>query len=245
MIIPLQPAQHNGVGQSQTFIFLDGDGNPVDLSPVGVVLTGSMADRANQLRPITGSLVVGPNPAIGEVVWTYGAEDVAAVGQFLCQFTAGGTLNVLSSPGNIVVGDLAFTYDIGTPRGQVRLHLGDAVLNAGPFPGNFNFVDSEIDYFLSATSSTITGAVVLGLITLANTWASYSVSEWVMLSQQKFDAKQVSKSFREAADFLQENPIEGLGQGRYGVIDLLRDDAYTDGVRVIPKVQTIDRIRVS
>lgn len=51
---------------------------------------------------------------------------------------------------------MAFTYDITTERGQVRLGLGDTTAAA------FIFEDDEIDYFLSK-GGTVTKATVEGL----------------------------------------------------------------------------------
>lgn len=51
---------------------------------------------------------------------------------------------------------MAFTYDISTSRGQVRLKLGDTSASG------YVFEDDEIDYFLSV-GGTVNAAVAEGL----------------------------------------------------------------------------------
>ena len=51
---------------------------------------------------------------------------------------------------------MAFTYDVTTNRGKVRLQLGDTTAAA------YVFEDAEIDYFLDA-GTTVNGATVEGL----------------------------------------------------------------------------------
>jgi len=51
---------------------------------------------------------------------------------------------------------VAFSYDISTNRGKVRLQLGDTTSTA------YVFEDDEIDYFLTK-GSTVDGATVEGL----------------------------------------------------------------------------------
>ena len=72
---------------------------------------------------------------------------------------------------------MAFTYDITSDRGRVRLLLGDATQDKGPRPRKTNFADSEIDYFLTTQSGGINKSVAMGLDVLGNEWLSYSLAE--------------------------------------------------------------------
>lgn len=60
---------------------------------------------------------------------------------------------------------MAFTYDITTDRGKVRLLCTDTDV-AGGAPAQY-FQDAEIDYFLTAMSSNILRAAALALYTIA------------------------------------------------------------------------------
>ena len=56
---------------------------------------------------------------------------------------------------------MAFTYDITTDRGKVRLLIPDRTAT------QYLFEDDEIDYFLAAEGSVIKRAAALGLETMA------------------------------------------------------------------------------
>lgn len=71
---------------SQQITWLDGDGQPVDLT--GATITGRMRNKdTNAARDISGTLTVtdGTN---GVFVWAYSTADVATAGGFDVQFTA-------------------------------------------------------------------------------------------------------------------------------------------------------------
>lgn len=62
---------------------------------------------------------------------------------------------------------MAYTYDVTTDRGRVRLRLGDATQATGATTG-YVFEDAEVDEFLSA-GTTVNGAVIEGAkVLLAN-----------------------------------------------------------------------------
>ena len=56
---------------------------------------------------------------------------------------------------------MAYTYDIGTDRGKVRLRLGDAYGEPDD-PSTYTFEDDEIDALLTA-GGTVDGATAEGL----------------------------------------------------------------------------------
>ncbi len=116
-----------------------------------------------------------------------------------------------------------FTYDLATNIGQVRLHLGDTRKDVGPRPGKFNFSDEEITYLLTVGIS-VNGAVVEGLVTLSNEWASVeSLHREVDVT---IDVKGKAKAFMDRANFLRDNPI-GTGP-KFGITPLVRSDAYSE-----------------
>ena len=44
---------------------------------------------------------------------------------------------------------MAFTYDVSTSLGQLRLAIGDTKLNEGPRPDGANYSDAELGVFLT------------------------------------------------------------------------------------------------
>ena len=79
---------------------------------------------------------------------------------------------------------MAFTYDVSTSLGQLRLEIGDTVLDAGPRPGGANYSDAELNVVLTpiiAAGYTYGRAVPSALRLLANEWsgqASVAVPEY-------------------------------------------------------------------
>ncbi len=67
---------------------------------------------------------------------------------------------------------MAFTYDLTTARGAVRLALNDTVSGAGPRPDGTNFSDAEIDYFLTTAGGDVDAAVARASQGLALAWAN-------------------------------------------------------------------------
>jgi hypothetical protein len=106
---------------------------------------------------------------------------------------------------------MAFTYDLTTNRGVVRLNLGDTVENAGPRPDKRNFSDVEIDYLITTETAGNAAAAALGFETLASEWAAYTVSEHE--GEVSFDAKEVSNQYFELAAYWRSKPNGGTGGG--------------------------------
>lgn len=79
---------------------------------------------------------------------------------------------------------MAFTYDLTSNRGKVRLAIGDTVSGSGPRPANGNFTDAEIDVYLTpviAASHEWRAAVAPLLRQLAVEWthqANISIGEY-------------------------------------------------------------------
>jgi hypothetical protein len=104
---------------------------------------------------------------------------------------------------------MAFTYDLTTDRGIVRLNLGDTVENSGPRPDKRNFSDEEIDYLLSTETEGTTAATALGFEILANEWAAYTIAE--REGEVSFDAKEVSDQYLQIASEWRNRPGGGTG----------------------------------
>lgn len=69
---------------------------------------------------------------------------------------------------------MAFTYNLSTNLGKVRLAIGDTVNGSGPRPNGANYSDEEINVYLSPVIAAGYGygrAVVQLLRLLANEWA--------------------------------------------------------------------------
>ena len=58
---------------------------------------------------------------------------------------------------------------------QVQLYIGDSIADAGARPDGTNFSIDEIQEFISQGVS-LTGSVIVGLITLASEWSAFAVT---------------------------------------------------------------------
>ena len=114
---------------------------------------------------------------------------------------------------------MAFTYDLTTNRGEVRLAIGDYTENKGPRPRKNNFSDAEIDYFLTEQSNGINKASAMALNILGNEWLSYSILE--KEDNVWYDAKKLAESFFKRAAELWNTPDgEAVGSLGAGVVTL-------------------------
>jgi hypothetical protein len=104
---------------------------------------------------------------------------------------------------------MAFTYDLTTNRGKVRLNIGDTVENSGPRPDRRNFSDEEVDHFISTETEGITAATAFVFEILANEWAAYAISE--KEGEVSFDAKEVSDQYLDIANEWRSKPGGGTG----------------------------------
>lgn len=68
---------------------------------------------------------------------------------------------------------MAFSYDITTTTGRIRLLIGDTVENNGPLPDSSNFQDDEVSYFYTSEGSHVGRGAAAALESLANRWAAY------------------------------------------------------------------------
>lgn len=219
------------IGAIISLIFYSPDGSKVDLT--GYSISGVMQDQTATIKAITGTLTPDAdqtsNP--GVFTWALATGDSSAAGQWLCTFSATSGGNTRVYQGMAVIksptGDNQFTTDLDTDTGKVRLNIGDTNYGSGPRPGNHNYTDRQIEYFLTE-SNTVTGACIHALFTLSAEWARYAVDEQLDESI-RFNARDVSSQYHKRAEAMRENPIGSHDRGRWGTMRLGREDAW-DGM---------------
>jgi hypothetical protein len=91
---------------------------------------------------------------------------------------------------------MAFTYNLATNRGKVRLELGDHVFDEGIQPNGDNFDDAELDYFLESEGDHVMRAVAAACENLARQWARQPDSS---LGPHSESAGQISMAYEERA----------------------------------------------
>ena len=123
---------------------------------------------------------------------------------------------------------MAFTFDISTLAGQVRLYLGDSIEFQGPRPSGINYDDSEIDFYISLGVS-LTGSVIAGYMALAGEWSAFALSE--KAQNLSYDAKEVANGYLARAEGLRDDPLESIGDPG-GFIEIDRKDAYSESETV-------------
>ena len=95
---------------------------------------------------------------------------------------------------------MAFTYDITTDRGRVRLLCTDTDVAGGADAQYFE--DAEIDYFLTAMSSNILRAAALALYTIAA--QEVLLMKRIRLLDLQTDGPAEAEALRKLADTYQE-----------------------------------------
>lgn len=125
---------------------------------------------------------------------------------------------------------MAFTYDLSTTRGALRLSIGDTIEFAGPRPtqgsggpAQTNYTDDEIDYFLAngGGSDAVVSGAALGFEVLASEWQSYSLIERDGATGNTLNARQTGDGFAERANEWRAKPGGGTGSNalQSGLID--------------------------
>jgi len=66
---------------------------------------------------------------------------------------------------------MAFTYDLATNCGKVRLEIGDTVSGDGVLPSGGNLSDTEIAYFLAQEGDSVGRAAARACEALSRAWA--------------------------------------------------------------------------
>lgn len=127
---------------------------------------------------------------------------------------------------------MAFTYDVSTSLGQLRLAIGDTKLNEGPRPDGTNYSDAELGVFLTpviAAGYAYGRAVPQMLRLLAVEWSNRAS---VTIGEFSANYAAVADNYRKrAADW--ETTIDTTGAGVSGGIMVgtmtLANRVYTVG----------------
>ena len=94
---------------------------------------------------------------------------------------------------------MAFTYDVTTPLGQLRLAIGDTVSGTGPRPAGANYTDAELNVFLApviAAGYTYGRAVSQVLRLLATEWTNQAN---ISIGEYSAQYGQIAANYRAAA----------------------------------------------
>jgi hypothetical protein len=118
---------------------------------------------------------------------------------------------------------MAWTYNVATDIGKVRLELGDDVNAAGVRPDGSNFSDEEIQVYLSREGS-VMGAVAGLCEALATQYAWVTT---IAVGPRRENLSDVAAMYRTRARDLRE--IYGGAYGAYAV-GVIRTDGYSDDV---------------
>lgn len=104
---------------------------------------------------------------------------------------------------------MAFTYDLDTDAGKVRLLISD-IGGTGGSGAEFIFDDDEIDTFLSMESGIVYRASAVALRTIAANEAF--VSKRIQFLELKTDGPAVAKALRELAAEFDKQADEGASE---------------------------------
>ncbi len=111
---------------------------------------------------------------------------------------------------------MAFTYDVTTDRGKVRL------LSTDTDADNAFFQDAEVDVFLALQSDNLKRAAAMALDTIASTEAL--VQKKVKLLNVETDGPSVARALREHAKTLRaEADAEDGGDGLFDIAEMVYD----------------------
>ena len=99
---------------------------------------------------------------------------------------------------------MAFSYDLTTAVGQVRLALGDTTSGTGVRPDGSNFSDAEIAYFVAQESS-IELAVARACDALATQWATVAN---LAVGPRREDLGSVAVRYAERAATLRSGTLQ-------------------------------------
>jgi len=117
---------------------------------------------------------------------------------------------------------MAFSYDLTTPVGLVRLKIGDTIVDKGPRPDLRNFSDEEISVAIADASGNVNSAVATLLRALANEW---SVVPDSTVGPRKEAFSDVAGNLSKRSDEAEE---QAGAQGSSFVVGFKRVDGYTE-----------------
>lgn len=124
---------------------------------------------------------------------------------------------------------MAFTYDISSALGLLRLRIGDTVSGAGPRPGGANYTDAEI-VALQGAAGALGGAAAV-CDALAAEWSRYADQQAGPLQKS---LSQIAAGYRTQAGIYRQQAqaggetATGLGTLQAGWIEQGGYADYTD-----------------
>lgn len=128
---------------------------------------------------------------------------------------------------------MAFTYDLTTDIGEVRLLIGDTTQGSGVKPDHANFTDEEVQHFLDAEGGAVKGAAGLACEVLA---AMYATVVDISVGPRRESLSKIADNFLRLAEKYREEAGGGRGIASVGVIPLdgFSQDVPTDAVEAAP-----------
>ncbi len=125
---------------------------------------------------------------------------------------------------------MAFTYDLATNIGKVRLNLGDKVQGSGPWPDGANFQDEEVTQILTQEGGDVMRAVAACCEILANAWSALAS---VGIGPRREEFNHVSEMFAQRAEKLRATYG---GEARAVSAEFKRVDGYSAVSATDPRV---------
>lgn len=128
---------------------------------------------------------------------------------------------------------MAFTYDLATNAGQVRLLIGDITDGAGVKPDHTNFTDAEIEHFLDQENDVVKGAAALACEVLA---AMYATVVDIAVGPRRESLSKIADNFLRLAEKYREESGGGRTITSTGVLpyDGFSWDVPTDAIDSAP-----------
>ncbi len=117
---------------------------------------------------------------------------------------------------------VAFTYDLTTDTGKLRLEIGDTVSDAGVKPDGSNFSDAELAYFLVQESDSVGRATARACEVLARMFAGYVD---LAVGSRRESLSQAAKAYTDRATALRRQ-FGGGGRGAYSAGVLRSSDGH-------------------
>jgi hypothetical protein len=127
---------------------------------------------------------------------------------------------------------MAFSYDLSTNVGKVRLNLGDKTSGAGPWPDASNFSDEELAQILTQEGDDVMRAVAACCEVLANAWSAIASSG---VGPRREESNHVSEMYQRRAMDLR---AQYGGAARAGSALLMRADGYAEAQKGTSNIGT-------
>jgi hypothetical protein len=120
---------------------------------------------------------------------------------------------------------MAFTVNVDTLIGKVRLLIGDDKEGAGPLPDGSNFTDEQVLFFLEEEDQSYGAAAAMACENLSTRYAALVDTT---VGPRRESLSQATKQFADRASVLRDS----FGGGGAGVISagLVKVDGYSEDI---------------